>query len=194
MICDKSVAEKLNHTPILTDIDMKKFLGDTMLVDIYFMVGNVQKKTFYSNTLTEEGVCRTVNPISAKEIFRQDSVDPKFLTQYQFESYGDLDPKFWSMEEGYYRNKIDNYPLRVYDGGKTNGFNLYVKIDKSRLENLDTTCHSNPLGVKIALHHPAEVLSSKDFFTVPYNKSVTFTVKPQITKTSDDLKKYDPSV
>jgi hypothetical protein len=193
MICDKNVAEKLNHTPILTDIDMKKFLGDTMLVDIYFMVGNVQKKTFFSNTLTEEGVCRTVNPISAKEIFRQETVDPKFLSQYQFESY-DIHPKFWSLEGGYTRNKIDNYPLRVYDGGKINGFNLYVKIPESTLENIDTTCQPNPLAVKIALHHPSEVLSPKHFFTVPYNKSVTFTVKPQITKTSDDLMKYDPLV
>jgi hypothetical protein len=195
MICDNSVAKKLNHTPILTDIDMKKFLGDTMLVDIYFMVGDVQKKTCYSNTLTEEGVCRTINPISAKEIFRShDSVDPKFLSQYQFESYGDLDPKFWSLEEGYSQNKIDNYPLRTYDSGKINGFNLYVKIPESTLENMDTTCHPNPLGIKIALHHPAEVLSSKHFYTVPHNKSATFTVKPQITKTSDDLMKYDPSV
>jgi hypothetical protein len=194
MICDNSVAEKLNHTPILSNIDIKKFLGDTMLVDVLFFMGNVRKEAFYSNTLTEEGVCRTINPINAKEIFRNDSVDLKFLTQYQFGSYGDMDPKFWSMEEGYTRNKIDNYPLRVYDGGKINGFNLYVKIPKSTLENIDTACQPNPLGVKIALHHPAEVLSSKHFFTVSYNKSVTFTVKPQITKTSDDLKKYDPSV
>jgi hypothetical protein len=193
MICDKNVAEKLNHTPILTDIDMKKFLGDTMLVEVNFFMGNVKKETFYSNTLTEEGVCRTINPINAKEIFREKSVDPVFLTQYQFESH-DIDQKFWSLEEGYTRNKIDNYPLRVYDKGKINGFNLYVKIPKNTLENIDTTCRLNPLGMKVALHHPAEVLSSKDFFTVPYNKSVTFTVKPQITKTSDDLKKYDPSV
>ncbi len=194
MICDKNVAEKLNHTPILTDIDMKNFLGDTMLVNVHFFMGNVRKEAFYSNTLTEEGVCRTVNPISAKEIFRRETVDPKFLTQYQFESYSDIDSKFWSLEEGYTRNKIDNYPLRTYDGGKINGFNLYVKIPKSTLENMDTTCHPNPFGVKVALHHPAEVLSSKHFFTVPFNKSATFTVKPQITKTSDDLKKYDPSV
>ncbi len=193
MICDKSVAEKLNHTPILSDIDIKKFLGDTLLLDIYFLEGTVQKQTFYSNTLTEQGVCRTVNPINAKLIFREDTVDPKFLTQYQFESY-DIDPKFWSMEEGYAENEIENYPLRSYDSGKTNGFNLYVKIDKSRLENIDTTCQLNPFRVKIALHHPAEVLSSKSFFTVPYNKSVTFTVKPQITRTSDDLKSYDSSV
>jgi hypothetical protein len=190
MICDNSVAEKLNHTPTLTEIDMKKFLGDTMLVDIYFMVGNVRKEAFYSNTLTEEGVCRTINPINEKEIFRNDSVDPQFLSQYQFESYGDMDPKFWSIEEGYTRNKIDNYPLRVYDGGKENGFNFYVKIPKRALEDIDTTCRRNPLGMKIALHHPAEVLSSKHFFTVPFNKSVTFTVKPQITKTSEDLNKY----
>ncbi len=193
MICDKPVAEKLNHTPILSDVDIKKFLGDTMLADINFFMGNVRKETFYSNSLTEEGVCRTINPINAKLIFRQESVDPKFLTQYQFESYG-IDPQFWSMEEGYTQNKIDNYPLRTYDKGKINGFNLYVKIPESTLENMDKTCRMNPLAVKIALHHPAEVMSSKDFYVVPFNKSVTFTIEPQITKTSDDLRKYDPSM
>jgi hypothetical protein len=193
MICDKSVSEKLNHTPTLNDIDMKKFLGDNMLVDVHFFMGNVRKEGFFANTLTEEGVCRTINPINAKLIFRNDSVDPVFFTQYQFGSYG-IDPHFWSMEEGYTQNKIDNYPVRVYDSGKTNGFNLYVKIPETTLENMDKTCRKNPLAVKIALHHPAEVLSSKYFFTVPFNKSVTFTVEPQITKTSDDLKQYDPSV
>jgi hypothetical protein len=193
MICDKNVADKLNHTPILSDIDMKKSLGDTLLLDIYFCLGNIRKGAFYTNTLTEQGVCRTINPINAKLIFREDTVDPLFLKQYQFESY-DIDPKFWSMEKGYAENEIDNYPLRTYDSGKTNGFNFYVKIPKATLENMDTTCRLNPLDIKIALHHPAEVLSSKNFFTVPYNKSVTFTVKPQITKTSDNLKNYDPSV
>jgi hypothetical protein len=193
MICDKNVAAKLNHTPILTNVDLKKFLGDTMLVDIFFIMGDVPKEAFYSNTLTEEGVCRTVNPINANKIFGQESVDPKFLTQYQFESF-DIDPQSWSMEEGYTRSKIDNYPLRTFDGGKINGFNLYVKIPESTLKNMDTTCRQNPLDDKVALHHPAEVLSSKHFFTVPFNKTVTFTVKPQITTTSDDLKKYDPSV
>jgi hypothetical protein len=193
MVCGKNVADKAKHTPILTDVDIKKFLGDSTLLDIHFFLGNVKKGTFYSNTLTEEGVCRTVNPINAKLIYRNDSVDPTFLSQNQFKSY-DVDPKFWSLEEGYTRNKIDNYPLRVYDGGKINGFNLYMQIHKSTLENIDSTCRRNPLAVKIALHHPAEVLSPKHFFTVPFNKSVTFTVKPQITKTSVDLKQYDPLV
>ncbi len=191
MVCDKSVSEKLNHAPTLTDIDMKKFLGD--LLEIHFFMGDVRKEAFYSNTLTAEGICRTINPINANLIFRKESVDPSFLTQYQFESY-DIDPKFWSMEEGYTQNKIDNYPLRVYDSGKTNGINLYVKIPEIMLETMDETCKLNPLGIKMALHHPAEVLSSKYFFTVPYNKSVTFSVEPQITKTSNDLKQYDPSV
>jgi hypothetical protein len=127
MVCDKNVAEKLNHTLNLTDIDMKKFLGDTLLLDIYFLEGTVRKQTFYSNTLTEQGMCRTINPINAELIFREDTVDPKFLTQYQFESYG-IDLKFWSMDEGYAESEIENYPLRAYDSGKTNGFNLYVKI------------------------------------------------------------------
>ncbi len=95
MICDKTVAEKLNHTPILTDIDMRKFLGDTMLVDVNFFMGNVKKETFYSNTLNEEGVCRTINPINAKLIFREDTIDPIFLSQYQFERH-DIEPKFWT--------------------------------------------------------------------------------------------------
>jgi hypothetical protein len=83
-----------------------------------------------------------------KLIFRQESVDPVFLTQYQFESF-DIDPQFWSMEEGYTQNKIDNYPLRTYNKGKTNGFNLYVKIPESTLENMDKTCRKNPLSVKL---------------------------------------------
>jgi hypothetical protein len=65
MICDKTVSEKLNHTPILSDVDINKFLGETTLVDINFFVGNVRKEAFYSNTLTEEGVCRTIKPINA---------------------------------------------------------------------------------------------------------------------------------
>jgi hypothetical protein len=79
MVCEKNVHEKLNHTPIVNDTDVQKYLGYETLLDIYFLLGNVESKTFFSNTLTEEGVCRTVNPISARFIFRDDTVDPEFL-------------------------------------------------------------------------------------------------------------------
>jgi hypothetical protein len=98
------------------------------------------------------------------------------------------------MEEGYTPNKIENYPLRAYDSGKINGFNFYAKIDDNKLRDMDRTCQENPLDVNVVLHHPAEVHSSRNFFTVPFNKSVTFTVTPQITKTSESLRNYEPSV
>jgi hypothetical protein len=193
MFCDKDIIERLNHTPILTDIDVAEISGDEILLKFYFMLGNILTDTFYSHTLTEEGVCRTINPITANLFYRDDVVDPEFLKQIQFK-INEIEPQHWTMDGGYTPNKIENYPLRAYDNGKINGFNLYVKILEDMVENMDTTCRVNPLDIKIALHHPAEVISAKGFFLVPYNKSVTLAVKPQITRTSDNLKNYDYTV
>jgi hypothetical protein len=193
MICDKNIHEKLNHTPSTIETNVPERLGDEILLDIYFVFGNELIKIYYSNTLNNEGVCRTFNSIDAKLIFRNDTVDPKFLAQYQLRAC-EVEPNFWDIEKGYESNKIGSYPLRAFDIGKSGGFNFYVKIHESTLENMDTTCRVNPLDVKIAVHHPAEVTSSKNFFLVPHNKSVSFVINPKITKTSESLSSFGPAV
>jgi hypothetical protein len=51
----------------------------------------------------------------------------------------EVEPKFWDIEKGYESNEIKSYPLRAFDIGKSGGFNFYVKIHESTLENMDTT-------------------------------------------------------
>jgi hypothetical protein len=193
MICDGNIHDRLNHTPITIETNVPERLGDEVLLDIYFVFGNELIKTYFSNTLNEEGVCRTINSIDAKVIFRSDSVDPKFLAQYRLKARG-VEPNFWDIQKGYESNEIKSYPLRAFDIGKSGGFNFYVKIHESTLENMDTSCRVNPLDVKIAVHHPAEVVSSKNFFLAPTNKSVSFVVSPKLTKTSESLSSYGPAV
>jgi hypothetical protein len=193
MICDKNIHDKLNHSTSTNEIIVPERLGDQILLDIYFVYGNELVKTYSSNTLNEDGICRTFNSIDAKLIFRNDGVDPKFLAQYQLRGH-EIYPKFWDIEQGYESNKINNYPLRAFDIGKSGGLNFYVKIHKSTLENMGTTCRVNPLDVKIALHHPAEVSSSKNFFLAPSNKSVSFVISPKITRTSKSLSSFGASV
>jgi hypothetical protein len=193
MICDKTIHDKVNHTPITIETNLPERLGDEILLDIYFVFGNELIKAHFSNTFNEEGVCRTFNSIDAKLIFRNDSVDPKFLAQYQLKAR-EVEQKYWSIEKGYESNEIKSYPLRAFDIGKSGGFNFYVKIHESTLENMDTACRVNPLDVKIAVHHPAEVISSKNFFLVPTNKSVSFVVNPKITRTSESLSSFGPAV
>jgi hypothetical protein len=193
MICDKNIHDKLNHSSRTMELNVPERLGDQILLDIYFVYGNELIKTYSSNTLNEEGVCRTFNSIDAKLIFQYDSVDPKFLAQYQLRAH-EVDPKFWDIEKGYESNKINNYPLRAFDIGKSGGLNFYLKIHKSTLENMGTTCRENPLDVKIALHHPAEVSSSINFFLASSNKSVSFVISPKITRTLKSLSSFGASV
>jgi hypothetical protein len=174
-------------------LDVPKVLGEKMHIQTLFFLGSVKTIKYFANTITKEGICMTFNPIEAQLIFRNETVDPAFFTQYQFNAFG-IKPQYWSIEEGYTPGKIDNYPYRVFDKGQNNGLNIYVKNFKNILQNFDSVCHTNPQNLKIALHHPAEVADSTKFFQVPFNKSVTFFIKPLITKTLESLSLYDPSV
>jgi hypothetical protein len=164
-----------------------------MHFEILFFLGNVKAVMYYANTLTKEGICKTFNPVEAQIIFRNDTVDPAFFGQYQFNAHR-IKPQYWSMEEGYTPGKIDNYPYRVFDIGQNNGLNIYVKNFKNILQNFDSVCHTNPQNLKIALHHPAEIANPTSFFQIPFNKSATYFIKPMITKTEESLSVYDPSV
>jgi hypothetical protein len=80
--------------------------------------------------------------------------------------------------------------ILIFFRGKDNGNVMHFIIRNDLINNIDTDCRSNSKFVKIALQHPAEVMSS-NYFTVPLNSSVTIYVKPKITKTSEKLRSYD---
>jgi hypothetical protein len=139
-------------------------------------------------------MCTTYNSIKADMIFRTETVDPAFLKEYEIRSVNTM-PLLWNMEDGYTKNSMKNYPLRSFDKGLENGLKIYLYSEKWCLNNLDTLCESHPRNVKIALLHPAEIISNQnDYFEVPFNKSVSIIVKPKITRTSESLKSYDSNV
>ncbi len=144
--------------------------------------------------LTDDGRCDTFNAIDANLIFRNDTVDPKFIEEYQTEMKDDgNDPLLWSMEGGY-QPGVSNYPYRSFDG-QDNGLQYKLAIFKERLESLQTFCNKNPRNFKLIFNHPAEVPRvSGNRLLIPFNRSVVILITPKITKTSDSLKSYDPSV
>jgi hypothetical protein len=144
--------------------------------------------------LTEDGLCYTFNPVRATSIFRNETVDPVFIKQYESKKFG-VDTKNWDIENGYTLKKMKNYPLRSSDKGLQNGLKVRGRVYKIDLADVDTTCRKDPLDMKVAVHHPAEVVSNiNSFVTVPFNKSFTFLVRPSITKSSESLRSYDPAV
>jgi hypothetical protein len=137
----------------------------------------------------------TFNSIRATFIFRNDTVDPEFLENYESEIYlkelSKMEPQEWNIEIGYTPNRMQYYPLRSLRKGLENG--LTVKLASPTLE-IDTTCREDPQSIKIALHHPAEVPLENNFITVQFNQSVQVMIRPKITRTSESLKSYDPEV
>jgi amiloride-sensitive sodium channel len=195
-VCEKSMGKELSHSPLLNDdFDITKFLDYEIIYSkLFYDWCNIETNYFYSITLTEDGLCMTFNPVRATSIFRNDTVDPAFIKQYESKKFG-VDPKNWDMENGYTLKKLKNHPLRSLDKGKENGFRYYLKVLETYLDNIDKACRKDPQSMKIAVHHPAEVASNKNsFITVPFNKSFTFLLRPSVTKTSESLKSYDPAV
>jgi amiloride-sensitive sodium channel len=196
-VCEKNKMRELNHTPLINDKELN--IADFLAKEgIYFThnrewCNNVEYE-YYSCTFNENGLCMTYNSIKANMIFRTEKVDPAFLRQYEIESYNTM-PQLWSMEDGYKRNSIKNYPKRSFDSGLENGFKIRLETDMFVIRGIDTACQSHPNNFKIALHHPAEILSNQNkFFEVPFYKSVSIIVKPKITRTSESLRSYDPNV
>jgi hypothetical protein len=195
-VCEKNLSDELNHSPLLNDdLDFAEFAKFWMFyTTTSFYWCNIETIFFYSTSLTEDGLCMTFNPVKTNWIFRNDTVDPVFIKQYEKIKHG-TEPKNWDMENGYTLKTLKNYPLRALDKGAQNGLKLYRIVYKFGLDDVDTTCRKDPRDVKVAVHHPAEVVSNKNsFVTVPFNKSFTFLVRPSITKSSESLRSYDPAV
>jgi hypothetical protein len=195
MLCGPKFQNKLKHSPILKDRDILKILQKEWLL-WQDMTWRKRKMPSYfsSKMLTADGLCVTFNSISADLIFRNDTVDPDFLNQYQFrlESRDLIKPKYWNMEDGYEPNKINNYPVRSVNYGSIYGLFMHIKIKEDSAGDIDIVCRDNSMSLKVYVHHPAEV-PSMDFFLVPLNKSANFLIKPQITWTSKNLVSYDPA-
>jgi hypothetical protein len=192
-VCGDTFGQKvtMSHPPLINDVDLFEFMLKNGL-DRRFQnewQGSWTDK-YYSIFLLEDGICMTFNQISADLIFRNETVDPKFLQQFR-SGASKMKPQSWSIETGYIPDGTHFFPLKSLNNGAESGFAaIIININKE----IDRHCRHNPEYIKIALHHPAEVALKANFIKMPFNKSVSMMVKPKITKTSDSLKSYDPEV
>ncbi len=103
---------------------------------------------YYSLNSNENGLCFTFNLINAHKIFRTETVDPTFLRQYELKSFNTM-PQLWSMEDGYTKNSMKNYPLRSLEKGIGNGFKTSVITDKLSLKEISDLCRKNPQMLRL---------------------------------------------
>lgn len=149
--------------------------------------------TLVAETLTQDGYCQSYNVIDANYVFRNDTVDPKFINEYQKTKDYNFAPVFWSASSGYNLNNR-NYPFRAFDG-KSTKFTTSPEIPLKKVKKIDNFCRPKQIYTRILLSHPAEVPDgTNEYLVIPINKSAIISLKPNIIKTADSLKAYDPSV
>ncbi len=194
--CDEFLARGLTHPPLVDYLSLSNLLASHRFSVRFLKTWrDSQTDDFYSMAVMEDGLCMTFNQISANLIFRNDTVDPKFLKELRQDS-SKMKPQSWSIETGYTSDGMQFYPLKSLNSGPQSGFGVALAIRhlEDLVENLNTHCRDNPEFIKIALHHPAEVALKTSFILMPFHKIVSIMVKPKITTTSDSLKSYDPEV
>jgi hypothetical protein len=195
--CEEIQTGELEHSPFINNVDLFEFVDkNKFFVDFFNSWRDSSTDDFYSKVLMEDGMCMTFNQISANSIFRNGTVDPKFLRQFKQVS-ANMEPQSWSIETGYTSDGTHFYPLRALNSGPQSGFAVEVvatQLLRDEQGNVDKQCRSNPEFIKISLHHPGEVALKSSFISMPFYKIVSIMVKPKITSTSDSLKSYDPEV
>ncbi|XP_055528659.1 pickpocket protein 28-like [Wyeomyia smithii] len=141
---------------------------------------------FFTETLTEEGVCYTFNSLGADDLLRQEVLHE----DYTYVTANKSSPQ-WTLETGYKDDAdIDTYPLRVLGAGARGGLNILLSLYEY---DLDFLCRGPVQGFKVLLHSSSEYPQvSKQYFRVPLHQEVIISIKPQIITTSDGLRHYAP--
>uniref|UniRef100_A0A182PBQ5 Pickpocket n=1 Tax=Anopheles epiroticus TaxID=199890 RepID=A0A182PBQ5_9DIPT len=149
-----------------------------------------QCSEFFTETLTEEGICFTFNAQSAEEMMRVDVLH----SDYEYISEKRESP-LWSLEKGYAENTdLDTYPVRVLGAGARAGLNVLLFLYEQDTDFICRVSAAGPVqGFKILLHTSSEYPQvSKQYYRVPLSQEVIISVKPQMITTSDGLRDYTP--
>lgn len=137
----------------------------------------------FSPVITDEGICYSFNLLDREQIFKKTVVH-----------YGDFHRaphSNWNIEHGYSLNDDTmTYPRRaLYAGAIFSLEGILTVYD----EELDYSCGSSVQGFKIQISQPAGIPRVRQqHFRVPLDQVVIATISPEITTTSEAIKRYDP--
>ncbi|XP_058117490.1 pickpocket protein 28-like [Anopheles ziemanni] len=141
---------------------------------------------YFTETITEEGICFTFNAQSSQEMLREDQLH----NDYEYITENKTSP-LWSLENGYSeKSDMDTYPLRVLGDGARAG--LFVLLNLFKFDR-ELICRGPVQGFKILLHSSSEYPQvSRQYYRVPLHQEVIISVKPQMITTSEGLREYTP--
>lgn len=140
-------------------------------------------KHLFQKVITDEGVCYTFNMLDQDELYT-DMMD-KALKFPEINETSD-----WFLDKEYDSVKVKVYPRRVIGSGLQSGLTAEMKMKKT---NLNPGCKRGLQGFRLSLHTPVEIPQlSKQFYSVPFQKQSTFSVRPNMIYSSKDVEDYDP--
>ncbi|XP_055628965.1 pickpocket protein 28-like [Toxorhynchites rutilus septentrionalis] len=139
----------------------------------------------FEKVLTEDGVCYSFNPISARELFRADR-----LHRHYNHSEASIAIQNWSPEEGYGSVDTDvEYPRRSFLDDKKIDLVINLRLNVS---DYDYHCRAEQ-GFMVYVHSPEDFPQANyRAIYVPMGKSTYITVKPQVTEVSSKLLQFSP--
>lgn len=139
---------------------------------------------YFSKVITDEGVCWVFNMMDQSDLFKNDTMDPSI----RLPDHGNASEWFFDTE--YESAKIKVYPRRVIGSGLQSGLSIELKMNSFEL---NPGCKRGIQGFRLSLHTPIEIPQmSKHFYSIPFKKLTSLSVKPGVTYPSRHVKAYDP--
>ncbi|XP_055591169.1 pickpocket protein 28-like [Uranotaenia lowii] len=140
----------------------------------------------FQRILTEDGVCYSFNPISAREMFRLDRLHKRYN-----HSDASIPIQNWSPAEGY--GSVDaeiEYPKRSFLDDKKIDFVINLRLNAS---DFDYQCRTEQ-GFMVYVHSPEDFPQANyRAMYVPLGKSTYITVKAIVTDLSSKLIDFPPN-
>lgn len=141
------------------------------------------KKHFFK-VITDEGVCYTFNLLDHSDMFNENIVDMAFRLPQNGKKSD------WFLEKEYESMKLKVYPHRVIGSGLQAGLSVELTMNAA---DLNPGCKRGLQGFRLSLHSAVELPQmSKQFYSIPFQKQTTISVKPHMIYSSKDVKGYDP--
>ncbi|XP_065087704.1 pickpocket protein 28-like [Ochlerotatus camptorhynchus] len=140
--------------------------------------------TYFSESITDSGVCYTFNAIDAEQLFRTENLQQDYLYSTSY-----MDSYNWTLEDGYL-DEFDPkaFPLRPIGGGLLAGLMVVLNTRKA---DQDFFCEGPVTGYKIGIHSPDEMPSVQNkFYRLSHQNVLTLVLKPELTYISQKVKKY----
>ncbi|XP_053685966.1 pickpocket protein 28-like [Sabethes cyaneus] len=139
----------------------------------------------FQKILTEDGICYSFNPISAKEMFRDDRLHRRYS-----HSEASIPIQNWIPEVGY--GSVDaemEYPRRSFLDDKKIDLVINLRLDQN---DYDYNCRTEQ-GFMVYVHSPEDFPQANyRAIYVPMGKSTYITVKATITELSNKLQGFTP--